>query len=303
LGATGHIAKGIIHGFKEMENSELILFSRSSSRLMDFLECIQFRRPAIKEYEEFYRGQYDVIINCIGIGDPQKLREFGPGIFYLTETFDNMVLQFLADHRGTLYINFSSGAAYGKEFDEPANDRTLTRLSINHIIDEDYYGIAKIHAEAKHRAHKNMGIVDLRLFGYFSRFIDLNTKYFMNEVIHCLRNQKEFVTGPTNIIRDYLNPRDLVSFINLCFDRDRLNGAFDLYSLKPVSKFEILDYFHQHFRLKYKIQEDFYYATATGAKMHYYSRNHKAQEIGYQPQYTSLETLVQETKEILNRSI
>ena len=139
-----------------------------------------------------------------------------------------------------------------------------------------YYGIATIHAEAEHRAHKNMGIIDLRLFGYFSRFIDLNTKYLMNEAFHCLRRQKEFVTGPANIFRDYLNSRDLVSFITLCFDRDRLNDAFDLYNLEPISKFGILDYFHRYFGLEYKNQEELYYPSATGVKIHYYFRNYKA---------------------------
>ena len=145
-------------------------------------------------------------------------RRISPGILYLTETFDNIVLQFPTDRRGALYITFATGAAYGKELDESANDCALTRLSINHIIDEAYYGIAIIHAEAEHRAHKNMGIIDLRLFANFRPFIDLNTKYLMNEVIHCLRKQREFITGPANIFRDHLNPCDLVSFITLCFD-------------------------------------------------------------------------------------
>jgi len=75
-----------------------------------------------------------------------------------------------------------------------------------------------------------------------------------------------------------------------------LNDAFDLYSLKAISKFEFLDYFQRHFGLKYNIQEEFYYPSATGVKIHYYVRNYKVQAIAYQPPYTSLEILVQEAK-------
>lgn len=299
LGATGHIAKALIYGFRERTDCKLCLFSRSFERLKIFLEGIQLKTSKIMEYEEFYRGKYDVIINCIGIGDPGRLRESRAEIFELTEKYDNFVLLYLQDHPETLYINFSSGAVYGKEFLAPADDKTSLRLDINHLVPEDFYGIAKIHSEAKHRALDCRNIVDLRIFGFFSRFIDLNTKYFMNEVVDCLIKKTEFITGPANILRDYINPNDLYFLVNLCMPQIKLNDAFDIYSLKAAAKFEILNYFSENYGLRYRVQKGVPVLTATGRKKQYYSRNKKAEEIGYRPCYSSMDTIIGETRAIM----
>jgi len=56
------------------------------------------------------------VINCVGIGDPGKLRNEMSSIFRVTERFDNLVLDYLECHPSALYLNMSSGAAYGQDF-------------------------------------------------------------------------------------------------------------------------------------------------------------------------------------------
>lgn len=300
LGATSHIAKGLISGFCQAERHELFLFGRSPDRIKAFLTDINsISAVQALPFSEFNNAGYDVVINCVGIGDPGKLKSEISSIFKVTETYDNLVLDYLEGHLGTLYINFSSGAAYGTDFTLPANESSFAKFDINHISSSDYYGIVKLHSEAKHRAMSDFNIVDLRVFGYFSRFIDLDTKFLISEVISCVINKKEFVTGPGNILRDYVHPEDLMSLIELCISRHDVNDVFDVYSLKPVTKFEMLDYFVERYRFKYRIEENFGAPTATGKKDNYYSSNRRSEGLGYSPRFTSLDSIMQESETIL----
>ncbi len=299
LGATGHIAQALLYHLRERKDFEFSLFARSGERLEGVLKKIPVQ-PALKSgYDEFPRGDYDVILNGTGIGDPRVLREAKEEIFAVTERFDQLALNYLSRHPDTLYVNLSSGAVYGKEFFHPVDDTTVSSLEVNRLGREDFYGIAKLHSEAKHRAFSGWNIVDLRIFGFFSRFIDPGAEYFMNGVVDCLKKGTEFVTGPGNMVRDFVHPRDLASLVSRCITQGPLNGGYDVYSLKPAGKFEILDHFQRHFGLRYQVEHDFRAATATGPKDHYYSLSRRAEQIGYRPEYTSMETLIEETRSIL----
>lgn len=302
LGATGQIAKNLISIFSWEGKHELFLFARSLVRLNEYLQnlhSINILTP--KSFSEFYNFEYDVIINCVGIGDPAKLKTAGASIFRLTETFDNLVLDYLENHTQTLYINFSSGAVYGTDFTKPVDEATITLLDINNITPRDYYRIAKINAEAKHRALRSLNIIDLRVFGFFSRFIDLEAQYLMSEIISCVKYNKELVTDVKNITRDFVHPQDLASLIERCMENKLLNDTFDVYSLSPITKFNIIDYFSEQYGLKYTIKDDINKTTATGSKDNYFSKNRKAQQIGYVPNFTSLDSIILESKEIFRR--
>ena len=120
LGATGHIAKNIIFQFCKQRKYKLFLFVRSPERMQNLLKIISHdnsdKNITIKTYNKFKSGQYSVVINCVGRGDPVKLKAMGSSIFRLTERFDNLILDYLEKAPDTLYINFSSGAVYGTEF-------------------------------------------------------------------------------------------------------------------------------------------------------------------------------------------
>lgn len=301
LGATSHIAKGLIANLVYSQDALLILFARRPDAVRTFLDTVPSpERPLIKTFNEFESDSYDVIINCVGIGEPQKLRENFSTIFSLTEYFDNLVLEHLAKNPDTLYINFSSGAAFGTDFSQPVKLDSYSSWDINNLNDEDYYGIAKLHSEAKHRSFKKNNIVDLRVFGYFSRFINLESKYLLTEIISCIKQGKEFITGPADIVREYVHPRDLTSLVMQCMKKHSINDVFDVYSRKPVTKFELLDYFKSAYNLQFRINKDFQPSTITGAKDNYYSNNKKAEILGFRPTFTSLDCIVAETKHILD---
>lgn len=300
LGSTGHIAKGVIDGFCRMKKYELSLFARSQERLNAFLKDISCNCTSPKTFDEFPRGDYDVIINCIGVGDPSKLKEAGYSIFKLTETFDNLVLDYLEKHPQATYINFSSGAVYGSEFNIPVDELSYSSIPINRLSAQNYYGIAKLNSEAKHRALDKFNIVDLRVFSYFSRFIDIKSKFFMSDVISNIIEKKDLVTGKENIIRDYVHPKDLLSLIEKCIAKKTINCAYDVYSKKPAEKFEILIYFSKTYDLKYVVKEKIDDIAPTGMKNIYYSNNRSAEKIGYVPKYTALECILEESAALLS---
>jgi nucleoside-diphosphate-sugar epimerase len=156
-----------------------------------------------------------------------------------------------------------------------------------------------IFGATRHRAMKDHRIVDLRVFGYFSRFIDLDAKSLMSEIITCVKNCKEFVTGPDDIVRDYIHPEDLASLVKLCIAKRDLNDAFDVCSLHPARKFEILEKYSSLYGLRYAMRATHNALSATGNKTNYYSTNRKVRTIGFAPQHISLETLCQESKLIM----
>ena len=206
-------------------------------------------------------------------------------MFKLTEEFDNMILGYLRRYPDALHINFSSGAVYS--------------ISVNDIKPEHYYGIAKLHQEAKHRALRKLNIVDIRLFSYFSRFIELDSGYFLTELIKSLKTKETFVTDPNNFVRDFLAPQDLFDLICLIIKAEPFNGAIDAYSSMPISKFKLLDYFVKNYSLKYTINRGLKFLCPTGLKSRYCSSSKKAAGLGYRPKFSSLEAVAMESKYML----
>lgn len=300
LGANSHIAKGLIFNFAHRDDNELFLFARSPGKVNSFLEANSLKPDShIQEFKYFRAGKYNVIINCVGLGTPKKVRKAGGEVFKLTEEFDNLVLEYLSRYKNVLYINFSSGAAYCSTFTQKAGHDSKLNISISNIKPENYYGIAKLYSEAKHRALDRLKIVDLRIFSYFSRFIDLNGGYFITEMLKSLKNKVTFVTSRYDFVRDFLSPEDLFNLICLIVNGKPFNGALDAYSSAPISKFKLLDYFAKNYSLKYVFDQNFRFICPTGGKNLYYSGSRKAISLGYKPKYSSLETVTAEAGYIL----
>lgn len=305
LGSTSHIAKGLINNFLNSGDFSLNLYTRSSDKVHSFLGAIG-KSPdkdcVIHEgYKNFMKSSHDVVINCVGVGTLNKLRGNYTVYFTVTEEYDNLVIGYLCNScPNAFYISFSSGAVYGREFLAPVEENTMNSIKVNHVTTEDYCSIARLNSEAKHRAFKDLNIVDLRIFSYFSRFIDLADNYFITEVLDCILNKKVLVTDNVNIVRDYVHPKDLFSIIRKCMDAGKINVAFDVTSVKPVEKREILDYFSLEYGLKYEISRSLSNVSATGSKNIYCSKYNKALGIGYKPKFSSMDAIKEESKYILN---
>lgn len=300
LGATSHIAKGLILNFSHSKTGELFLFARVPKKVKDFLKANNLKPDChIERFKYFSKGKYDVIINCVGLGTPIKVREASGAVFKITEEFDNLILEYLLRYPGDLYINFSSGAAYCSTFTQKVGNDPKLAISVSDIKPENYYGMAKLYSEAKHRAMAKSRIVDIRIFSYFSRFIDLNGGYFITEMLKSLKKKETFVTSQYDFVRDFLAPEDLFNLICRIIKSKPFNGAIDAYSSAPISKFNILKYFAKHYSLKYVLDYNFKFACSTGGKSLYYSNSRNAASLGYRPKHSSLAAVAMEAQYIL----
>lgn len=306
LGSTSHIAKGLINNFLRNGDFSLHLYTKSPDKVRSFLVAIG-KSPdedcVIHEgYNNFLKSSYDIIINCVGVGTINKLRGNYTNYFTVTEEYDNLAIGYLRDIcPDTLYISLSSGVVYGREFSAPVEENTTNRIPVNYVATEDYYAIARLNAEAKHRAFHNLKIVDLRIFSYFSRFIDLTDGYFITDVIDCVLNKRILKTNSVNIVRDYVHPKDLFSIVQKCMGVEKINTALDVISAKPAEKREILDYFSMAYGLRYEMNGTVRHVSATGSKNIYCSRYNNAAVIGYKPEFSSMDAIKEESKYIINQ--
>ena len=269
LGVTGHVGKNIQYLFARENTDQLYLFSRYRNA----------QNMQLLTYDKFHELDYDVIINCIGISDPAKIESEGNSILKLTGDIDSMILEYMQKNTNTKLINFSSGAVYGEEFDSPVKDSTLPKnLQEDNTVSS--YAIAKIKSEMRHREQDKLNIIDLRLFSFFSRFMDLNSRFLISEIIRSIEENKTLVTNESDFFRDYIHPKDLFSI--------------DLYSKKPIAKFELLDLLQDKYGLQYEIKPNSGFSSPTGFKKNYFSQSKKAEVLDYKPKYSSLDTISEE---------
>jgi nucleoside-diphosphate-sugar epimerase len=298
MGATSHIAKGLLYNLNSVRETELYPFTTSPKKLAKFILDHDLNCQVYEGYSGINLNRYDMIINCVGMGATNSPRFDKRNYFSVLEQFDNMAISYVSMYPDCTYVCLASGAIYGR-LSTPANDTTTNSILVNHVTKEEHFSISRLYSEVKHRAHADLNIVDLRIFSYFSRFADLSENYFMNQVIAHILQKKELIVTGGNFIRDYLHPQDLLDAI-LLTKRMARNQAMDICSRKPVSKIEILDYMGTVYGLRYKVDDSIGCNSASGVKPVYYSEDTTAQRcIGYSARYTSMETIITETKQIL----
>lgn len=301
LGATGHVGNILVYYLSQNKNYRIICLVRSINKMRDFLnKYIHNNNIDIYNISNFYNINHDIIINCLGFGNPEKLKDNVNLLFKLTEEYDNLIIEYLLKNKKCIYLNFSSGAVYGNQFLNGADLNSTLSININNELSNYYYTIVKLNSEAKHRSLYNLNIIDFRIFALYSRFIDLNYKFFMTEIIYCLKNNLRFQTNNIDFIRDFVHPSDLSSLVELFFNFDNVNDSFDVYSLSPISKFEILSLLGEKYGLKYDFVDSKINVSPTGIKKNYYSTYKGAQRFGYEPKFKSEETITKETEFIID---
>jgi len=296
LGATSQIAQDLLLSFSRHKSYEFSLYGRNVELLEEWINIVNLdKKYQIQEYSNFNNNQkYDLIINFVGIGDPAKVQEMGNNIFKITEQYDEMVLEYLKCNKETKYIFLSSGAVYGGDYEKPVNENTVAMIDINNLGPTNWYTIAKLYAEAKHRSLSDLPIVDVRVFNYFSHTQDMSASFLITDIIHAIKNKEVFKTSSENIARDFITPPDFYNLIRTIIDFKPINIALDCYTKSPVLKFDLLSEFGSKFGLKYEVGKDIDIVNATGAKLNYYSVNKAAKSMGYNPKNTSLEGIIQE---------
>lgn len=300
LGATSQIARDLIISFSETAEHELLLFARRPGAVNEWLATRGLEgRYAVDGFINFAQYEFDAVINFVGVGNPAQLVAMGNTILDITLRFDDLVLDYLHTHPACRYIFLSSGSAYGGSFEEPATRDTPAVFPLNDMAPSDWYGMAKLHAECRHRAHPEFAINDIRVFNYFSRSQDISARFLISDILRAVLDKTILQTSSGFIVRDYLHPSDFHQLVRILLSSPANNTPVDCYSLAPVDKPTLLAAMQDRFGLRYQISDTTSGVNATGHKPHYYSVNRRAADLGYQPAWTSLDGVLSEAAGIL----
>jgi nucleoside-diphosphate-sugar epimerase len=223
----------------------------------------------------------------------------GVSIFDVTMHYDQMAINYIRKKPSCLYIFMSSGAAYGSKFDSPVDICSTATVAINNFIPREWYSLAKLYAECRHRTLADLSIIDLRIFNYFSHTQDISSRFLITDIISSIIYNTILYTSNSIITRDYIHPTDFYQMIQRIINSSPTNAVVDCYSLSPVKKSEILDSMTEKFGLRYEVVNNNMEFDATGLKPNYYSLNRSAENFGYKPSLTSMEGLILETEKIL----
>jgi nucleoside-diphosphate-sugar epimerase len=300
LGASSLIAQDLILSFARAGHPGLLLYGRNPSALRTWLDAHGLAYP-VADYGAYGREPHDAVLNFVGVGDPRRAAQMGGSILGVTQEFDDLALRDLRDHPQRRYIFLSSGAAYASGFEEPAGPDTRTAFAPNALGPQDWYALAKLHAECKHRALPDLAITDLRVFNYVSRRQDLEARFFITDILRSIRAGDVLKTSPGTMVRDYLHPDDFYQLVTRVLAAPPSNQALDCYSAAPVDKAALLDAMARNYGLRYEVTQAPAGVNATGAKPHYYSLDRRAGGLGYVPAHTSLEGICIEADAILGR--
>lgn len=302
LGSTSQIAKDFIVSCSANDDKRLHLFARRPDDVRKWLETVGLSgRYLVNDFNEFRNQEFDAVLNFVGVGNPAQAVAMGNSIFDITLRFDEMVLEYLQSHPLCRYLFLSSGAAYGSKFDEAATRDTPAVVAINNLAPHDWYGVAKLHAECRHRAHSELDIIDIRVFNYFSRTQNINARFLITDILRAIREKTILKTSPVNIVRDFLHPSDFYQMINVMLAAPASNTVIDCYTLAPVDKQTLLVTMQEYFGLQYEITSSTPSVNATGGKPYYYSLNTRAADFGYQPSLTSMDGILIEAEAILSQ--
>lgn len=304
LGATSEIAKDLIIHFAERDSYQITLFARKVEIVREWLRILKLTNQfVVKCLEEFNNERYfDVVINFIGVGNPAQASAMGASILDITLKYDTIVLDYLNRNPACKYIFLSSGAAYGEVFKNPVDENVAAVININNLKPQDWYAIAKLHAECRHRALSKFFIVDIRVFNYFSHTQNMDSRFFITDIVRAICNKDILESSEDYMVRDFIHPLDFYQLIKRILDSSPVNTHVDCYSLEPVDKPTLLIGMKEKFGLDYitsSVRGGG--VNATGEKPFYYSLSRRAEQFGYKPQFTSLEGIALEIHALISK--
>jgi nucleoside-diphosphate-sugar epimerase len=274
IGGSGQIGRALCEQFANRPDWRVTALARDPDQLAATLSP----NVTTKFVDDLSGNQDDILVNCIGAGDPTRIRELGKSIIPLTEQYDRAILDVITNRRAALYVFLSSGIVHSRQIEGG----------------EDWYTASKKQAEERHRKHPDLHIVDLRLFGFVSPYIDLAGRFFLSELFAATREGREFLVGSDEMYRDFVHPEDLSNLIELCGRNLPLNCGIDVYSREPVSRDAVLRRFAKEFGLRYRAVNNEELGNPASAKTpHYYSIDQWAAEIGYVPKYSAEEAVME----------
>jgi nucleoside-diphosphate-sugar epimerase len=256
LGASSQIAKDLIRSFAADGRKGLLLYARNLDTAKCWVEKNQLADfCSIHRYETYGELPHEVVINFIGVGDPMRAAEMGASIFEITSQFDNIVIKDLSRNPSRRYLFLSSGSVYGNVFEKPATETSECMIPINELKSQNFYAMAKLSAEFMHRSRTDLSIIDLRVFNMFSRTQDIESRFFITDIIRAIRDKQILQTTSDYMVRDFMHPDDFHQLVECLMQAPPTNCAVDCYSREPIDKHSLLKAMSERFGLNYEVTD------------------------------------------------
>ena len=298
FGSTSNIAADVINHFSSI-NIEMDLYSRNENPTNQLILKTDRKRVNYLHYSAFNSTiNYDVIINFIGMGCPNKIKKAADQLVFTANYYDTMILDYLSVNSSCKYIFISSGVVYGEDFLEPISENGKATGDDLLSLGLSSYAISKISCEKRHRCLKNLAIVDLRVFSYFNSKYDPKSQFFMSQICNAIRDKEVLIVSADKMVRDYIHPMDFCSLIDVIIASPPVNTVDDCHSNGPIEKIALLEAMQKEFGLKYLVRQQTQNQSIYTNKTNYYSLLSNAKKIGYKPIYSSLDGLIYECKKI-----
>ena len=304
FGATSQIAGDLILSLSIDSHNEMALFARNVEGATNWLNEVGLSdRHPVASYAGFrISDRFDALINFVGVGSPKLARAMGSSILEVTAEYDELALSYVRAHPNCRYLFLSSGASLGSIYEKPADALSNAIVPLADLHTQDFYGVAKLYAECRHRASSTLPIVDLRVFSYFSRTQDLDSEFFLADIVKAILTKSTVKVTSDFMTRDYLGPQDFHRLVDCILRAPPQNRALDCYTLAPIEKSDLLQLMHNHFGLRFETTSaSLALIPTTARKAHYYSLSRVAAEFGYMPQLTSERLILQEVAKIVER--
>src|SRR3954447_8015889 len=116
LGATGTIGRSLARKWAADSTDTLVLFARRAETLA---REAWPRHVSVRPIDDFNAGEFDLVLNAVGAGDPARISAMGQEVLEITQKWDDRVLSTMS--AGTRYVFLSSGIVYGGNFERPAD--------------------------------------------------------------------------------------------------------------------------------------------------------------------------------------
>lgn len=287
LGASGTIGRSLARKFAAVSTEALVLFARNT------ISLDQKNWPAhvtIRRISEFNARDFDLVINAVGAGDPARVAGIGAEILDVTQAWDQKILSSMGPH--TRYVFLSSGAIYGHAFAQAVEASAMLCLPVNRLGTIQPYLIAKLYAEMRHRHASDRAILDVRIFGFADASISTSGTSFLADLTRAVCECETLMTSRENMVRDYAGVDELHELIHCWLKAGGPNRSYDLYTLAPVSKRELLRLAAARYNLEVQYMESAK-RSQTSFKAVYASSFHAAAEIGYKSRRTAADVVIE----------
>ncbi len=297
LGATGQIGRSLTRLWASRHS--LTLLARKLDQAAKFLVQAGLKAD-VRPVEALPDTPADLIVNAAGAGVPGQIRRQGFAMLEVTAQLDALCVAAQQRNPGAGYVFLSTGAIYGRNYHAARESDPMLPLPLTGSADHVAYPLAKRLAELRHRGLADAPIADIRIFGYVSSDIDLDSDFLVAQMLRAARAGKPFATRPDDVPRDFIDADSLGSFIDHWHSQGRPNGAYDVLSAAPTSKHRLLDALAEAVGLVTLV--DGGAATEPMDLPRRLSTLAEAEPLGWQPPRTSEQAVLKVAQEVLSQA-